>query len=480
MNKFFAVFVVALLSVSLAAAMTQASPGSGGIYVYTDKEAYASGDSILVTAANKGTNYVSYTSCGGVFFSVTDSSGNEIAVTNPLLGRPCRSLNLYLQQSLSYKWDQTYYDGEGNAKPLPAGTYVVRFNDATAEFTVGKPSSSAGKVKLYTSKAVYDAGEKVEFIAYNGGDADVYYGACHPVSVSDSKGKALKLTAPDEVCIMIAYAIKPGQKQVIDSWDQTYYDCDSVLKTGTARPAIGEASCMKKTASSGTYVAEFESAKAKFAIGIESGSQPPAPPTDRNKISIALRKGWNMFSVPVYSLRTPKCDMPAGGGCAAVEEPLAVLKDSTCTSNAVWRYSNGKYQKAALDSIVAGVGYWYHAAQDCKATFEGDSTLTAGTFNTALSGGWNLIGAPVGSTAFSTLANDCSVTSGLWWYDSSEYHKYDSLDEGRAYWVKVAGSCTLKSASAELVPMPASASAAVETVVAGTTSTTASAAAQAV
>jgi hypothetical protein len=556
-------FVVALLSVSFAAALTASSmsaPTSSGAYIYTDKANYAVGDTILVTLANKGTNYVSYTLCGGVFFSAADASGNELLVTNPLLGRPCSVGNLYLQQSISYKWDQTYFDRSGQVHSLSEGTYTVMFEGVTATFTVGKPSTTSGtltvytdkrayalgetvtvtaynggktdvtygacnaysfydsqnsrllpndplapcmaiayvlkpgekivigewsqyyytntcttttveggtgtticakgyakegsytvdfqgatakfaigkptetngKLELYTSKRNYVLGESVEFIAYNGGNEPVYYGACDVVSVSDSTGRMLLLHPEDFACIAIAYSLNPGDKKVVGTWDQVYYECKP-SRTPSCQP-IKEAP--------GVYLADFNGAKTKFAIGLEANNQPPAPPTDKNSITIAFSKGWNMFSVPVYSWNGPICS--PGERCSKIASYRApVITENTCTPSKAWSYDDGKYARTDMNSIQAGVGYWTHASQDCKITFEGDNTITASDYSTSLTPGWNLIGAPMGSIAFSAMANDCRVTSGAWYYSYGEYQKFDRLDEGRAYWVKVANSCTL-------------------------------------
>ena len=570
MNKFFALFVVALLSVGFAAALTAtatpASTSRSGVYLYTDKPNYAVGEAIVVTAVNKGPNFVTYTSCGGVFFTAASASGNDLLVTNPLLGRPCSVGNLYLSQSIAYNWDQTYFDRDGQSHSLPEGTYVIMFQSATATFTVGKPSTTAGtlqvstdkrsyalgetvvvtaynggktdvtygacnaysfydssnarllpndplapcmavvytlkpgekkvigewsqyyyngfcnpagtaeagtckgfakegsytvdfqgaqakfaigkpsetngKLELYTSKRNYEVGESVEFIAYNGGSEAAYYGACNPVAISNSNGNALQLAAPNTACIMIAYSLNTGEKKVITSWDQTYYVCAPFAASGSQQPEPSADDCVKTKAKPGIYVADFNGAKTKFAIGLEANNQPPNPPSDKNSITIAFAKGWNMFSVPVYSWSGPACK--PGQPCPMIASYRApVITENTCTPSKAWNYDDSRYSKTDLNSIQAGVGYWMHASQDCKITFEGDNTITANDYSMSLTQGWNLIGAPMGSTPFASLQNNCRVTSGLWWYDASSYQKYDSLDEGRAYWVKVSNSCTL-------------------------------------
>ena len=344
------------------------------------------------------------------------------------------------------EWNQYYYANTCTAADVVGGTgmttcekgyakegsYTVDFQGAQAKFAIGKPTETNGKLELYTSKTNYEVSESVEFIAYNGGNEPVYYGACDVVSVSDSTGRTLLLHPEDFACIAIAYSLNPNDKKIVGTWDQVYYEC---------KPSRTP-SCQPVKAAPGVYLADFNGAKTKFAIGLEANNQPPNPPSDKNSITIAFAKGWNMFSVPVYSWNGPIC--APGQRCPMIASYRApVITENTCTPSKAWSYSNGKYARTDLNSIQAGVGYWTHASQDCKITFEGDNTITANDYSTSLQPGWNLIGAPMGSTPFASLQNNCRVTSGLWWYDASSYQKYDSLDEGRAYWVKVSNSCTL-------------------------------------
>ncbi len=434
----------------VASTPTPTPTGSAGIpYIYTHKEVYALGETIGVTAGNKGKSAFTYTSCGGVFFSAfaygAPGTQIELHVTNPLLGRPCQQLTLEPLKDVTYLWDQTYYDERGNVHKLTEGTYYVAFQGKTFKFTVGKPTSTSTSVVLTTNKRAYALGEGVEVSATNNGKTEVRVSGCgHGYSIIGSDGTYLTLDRPSQNVCDGFRTIAPGETTVLGTWDQTYLDD---CRPGKDFNAVG--SCTRKKAAAGYYSAGFEGATAKFVI-LDSDGNPPNPPEDKPSITVALTKGWNMVSVPVYSFALAPC-LPTSNNCPPASR-TAELVESTCDSKIAWAYVDKAYQKTSVDSLSAGVGYWVKASNDCKMTFSGESELTSSDYSMNLQPGWNLIGAPRGSTPFSTLSNDCRVTSGPWYYGYGEYQKFDRLDEGRAYWVKVANSCTLVQSAVEPTP----------------------------
>ncbi len=141
-----------------------------------------------------------------------------------------------------------------------------------------------------------------------------------------------------------------------------------------------------------------------------------------NRVEIQFKKGWNAFSVPLSS---------------------AVVKSTTCNDFSVaktWAYSSSYYHPS---KFVSGLGMWYYAASDCKATFEGNPySFTQGV----LSKGWNVLGFDSSSRPANAVFQECSFSGNVWKYDSlsQKYAKVDTLEKGSAYFVKVDMPCEIK------------------------------------
>ena len=119
------------------------------------------------------------------------------------------------------------------------------------------------------------------------------------------------------------------------------------------------------------------------------------------------------------------------------------FKDVTTTcsfypSN-VFGYVNGKYENP--NTLSVGKGYWFRTFNDCTVTLKGvaDSNVQLN-----LNAGWNLIGVP-NTVDVSGFEGNCNVARGPYEYDSTakKWNRVNTLEPLKAYFVKVAGSCSM-------------------------------------
>ncbi|MFA5929713.1 MAG: PKD domain-containing protein [Candidatus Micrarchaeia archaeon] len=225
------------------------------------------------------------------------------------------------------------------------------------------------------------------------------------------------------------------------TWKVSAYDPDgSYINVGVdwgdgnkaPSPVSGSLLTFQHTyAQPGTYRVVFTvtddkgaQAQSTVTVAVLSGITPAS------RISIKLERGWNMVSVPTSYEVTPdeiakKCDI----------------------STTVWAYNPQTGQYTTATTLRYGmIGFWIRANSAC--TYELDAPYySLPTY--PMKAGWNMIGSPLISTAISSFAGDCRITSGPWNYSpSAEQYAYSStLEPAKGYWVKVASDCTLKSAS---------------------------------
>ena len=168
------------------------------------------------------------------------------------------------------------------------------------------------------------------------------------------------------------------------------------------------------------------------------------PHSQAGTYTVNLNAGWNAFSVPVYS----------------PDDTMAEIVGSTCSSSTVWRYDSatGKYSKVGSLSVgsrlPSSVGLLVKVQASCSVTLGGSYQVDFDGLS--LYSGWNFIGAPSQPLNFKGVSAACSVTSGLWRYNSEshKYQKAEVLQPGEAYFVKVDGSCTLSALHDEMPPSP--------------------------
>jgi len=167
---------------------------------------------------------------------------------------------------------------------------------------------------------------------------------------------------------------------------------------------------------------------AKVVVKKAGPVEPPLPPLSE----VRLRSGWNMVSVP-------------SGSQISMEE----VSDSCGTNPYAWRLTATGYVKDS--SLYPGYGYWVYSPRECKASMHSYST-TVPQMPIELFAGWNLLPGSDDSTPFSSYTTDCQVVSGPWYYshdarDSKGRPTYiyaTNIEPGKAYWLNVAQSCTLK------------------------------------
>lgn len=435
--------------------------GSAHLTIATDQSAHSPGQTITFTVTNTGDASAQYTQCaGGPFVVIYDSAGNKLVTANPAIMAPCRVEYLAAGQSAVTAWNQIVYSPSpyagagatprppgsyyGSGHQAPDGVYAAVLLDGRATFAIGgsstpTPSPSPGThIVLSTDKSSYPADESVSIIATNEGTTAVGYSPCKPsYTITDANGNQLTLFPPGTLFCMAFASISPGQTATIGRWNQKAYSCPFEYTGIPTR-------CGMLHVPAGLYTAHFYDGSASFTLEGGASPTPPSPPVEQT-FTVHANAGWNLFSVPVYSLVPAPCFLNL---CMGVVGRHPAIVSSTCSSGqVVWAYEDGAYRQESLGGISPGSGHWLHADSACDITFGGDSTLSPGQYRSQLTAGWNLIGAPSLSTALTALSGDCSITSGPWGYSNGAYSRASALEPGVGYWVKAAAECTLGNAN---------------------------------
>src|SRR3989344_1856824 len=107
----------------------------GGLRIWADKEYYALGERVVVSAHNGGATVVQYIDCDGVYYTMR-SNVMQLYITNPILGRPCLVKNLSPGQAISHTWSQQFYTRLGEQYPARPGQYSVHLAEASDSFVI--------------------------------------------------------------------------------------------------------------------------------------------------------------------------------------------------------------------------------------------------------------------------------------------------------------------------------------------------------
>jgi|GEM_PF-739522 len=131
-------------------------------------------------------------------------------------------------------------------------------------------------------------------------------------------------------------------------------------------------------------------------------------------ISILLRAGWNLVSIPV---------VPSDATLKALF-PEAVV---------AYSWDGSRYIE--VDSLQVSKGYWIAMAEDRSYTIEGEPVAS---YTTDITAGWNLIGScSQATTDLTTEPPGCLVSGTLYAYDPEEerYVPASRIEPGKGYWV---------------------------------------------
>ncbi len=163
---------------------------------------------------------------------------------------------------------------------------------------------------------------------------------------------------------------------------------------------------------------------------------PTPSPQARQQFKISIRRGWNLFSVPVYNVGY-------ADNFDYVPARIPYLSQNTCNPAPAFAFVNGNYKRFEVRSLDASYGYWFKSPFDCEMVFEGAYATTPANYVLSLKQGWNLVTAPIQSIDFSQAleGKSCAIASGLWKWENGAYSKTTLLEAGKAYWVKASSQC---------------------------------------
>ncbi|MEW6528928.1 MAG: CARDB domain-containing protein [Candidatus Micrarchaeota archaeon] len=185
----------------------------------------------------------------------------------------------------------------------------------------------------------------------------------------------------------------------------------------------------------------------------EDEEEPPPLPPSLKTFTLKLKKGWNMYGIPLSSpglvkiaslveingvnarnLQTPERE----------EEYNKELEKCFVNTRTSYYYDSltKKYRNDAEIMFTVGMGLWMKLRQDCDLTFEGYDFDVDGI---KLYKGWNQISGPSKNVVWSEIKGNCEIESGPWNYDT-EFKGYNLgryMEQGKGYFVKVRDDCEL-------------------------------------
>jgi len=158
---------------------------------------------------------------------------------------------------------------------------------------------------------------------------------------------------------------------------------------------------------------------------------PPGPPPVADSVTIGVRKGWNLVSLPV------------------VPSPPTMDSVFPTATTGAYSWSSGAF--SATDPLVPGQGYFvkFNTAQQIDIF---GAIMASDTLN--IEAGWNLVGSittPVPVTNVTTVPGGI-VTSPFYGYDGA-YIPADTIVPGKGYWLRSSSAGTIILAeSLSIVP----------------------------
>jgi hypothetical protein len=153
-----------------------------------------------------------------------------------------------------------------------------------------------------------------------------------------------------------------------------------------------------------------------------------------NTYSLQLRKGWNMFSTPVYNNDNRHLDS-------------FFSFDNNCTyTSKLWFYSTDQQKYERTETIWPRGGFWVKVAGNCTVNVTGDGISSNEMLFSGfdLAKGWNLVGGASSPVSFSSITGSCDVRRGPLWYDpAGGWRQADMMEAGKGYLIGVASKCSL-------------------------------------
>jgi hypothetical protein len=193
---------------------------------------------------------------------------------------------------------------------------------------------------------------------------------------------------------------------------------------------------------------------------------------------IALKKGWNLISVPL------NLTIRELGQESVVGNPLNVTPENSLTSIYMYNTTSGSFEKCShyedwgwehatgsesFTELEPGRGYWVMAENDCTLTFTGtapsdlDVPLDAGwncigwySISGAQLGNESVVGDPLNVTPENSLTSiyrynttsgsfeKCSHYADWGWEYATGSESFTELEPGRGYWAWADGDCVWK------------------------------------
>ncbi len=162
--------------------------------------------------------------------------------------------------------------------------------------------------------------------------------------------------------------------------------------------------------------------------------QPPFP--EENKISIYLKKGWNMISIP-GDIRKEIID---------INEILDDCKLKSFNGKYVWEWDPRESRfKSYSDRIGIWKGHYLYSEENCKAVINVREEMIEVL---RIYKGWNMV--PGAGITLDDLLEFCDLRryKGYYiWYWNPESEKWEHpeiLEKGRAYWIYSEKACRIR------------------------------------
>ncbi|MEK6953381.1 MAG: CARDB domain-containing protein [Candidatus Micrarchaeota archaeon] len=195
-------------------------------------------------------------------------------------------------------------------------------------------------------------------------------------------------------------------------------------------------------------------AAAESSDGSKTGiTEPVGLPNPFTYHNFNLEKGWNLISMPIhYPVDNFGYVEIQGTNCA--KKSFYYYEPSTRNYIADATLAKG-------EKVMSGRGYWIKADFKCSFQVLGREAVDAADFNGYFQAGWNQVGAPFRALRFSSIAGNCKVVSGPYYFNTNAYkwEKSDFLESSKGYFIKVAEYCQIGNQPPrppEVTPIPTS------------------------